>query len=379
MTQEDRKAVVVRWEAEPYGEELDRQIECIASLPDVRHVAVMPDVHLGKHVPNGIVVATRKLVYPELIGVDIGCGISAIRFQATVDRFSQDDLKSILKQVVSVVPTLKHTSAVARQHQQLIENLGKLNSQRLTKCAERDGRFQLGTLGRGNHFLELASDSKGMVWCVVHTGSRGMGRHITLHYLKHATVHAELSALDINTPEGRGYFSDMQWACRYATVSRQLILNRIADILEARYGITIEMDSYIDSPHNIGVQQVHQKQQMLVHRKSANVATLDRQGLIAGSMLIGNLVVRGLANSDSLHSSAHGAGRKFSRTVAAETLSVKDLDRSMRGVIWHDHWAQKLIDESPYAYRNLNKVMAAQRDLVKTVEALKPFLNDKRP
>ena len=380
MMPADRGTVVVRWLAEPYGEALERQIDGIAGLPDVRHVAVMPDVHQGKRVPNGIVVATERLVYPELIGVDIGCGISAVRFQATVDRFRQPDLRSILEELVAVVPTLKQPAAVARQHQPLIDGIGRLSCDRLARFANRDGRFQLGTLGRGNHFLELASDSQGAVWAVVHTGSRAMGRHITSHYLNLASAAAgDLSSLDSNAPEGQAYLADMLWACRFATLSRQVILNRVADILERRFGIAMALESFVDSPHNIGLRQVHRGQQLLVHRKSANVATLDRQGLIAGSMLIGNHLVRGLGNPDSLHSSSHGAGRRLSRTEAAETLSTKDLGRTMRSVVWHDHWAHHLIDESPWAYRELHKVMAAQRDLVKTIDTLTPFLNDKRP
>lgn len=243
----------------------------------------MPDLHEGKRAPNGVVVATENLIYPELVGSDIGCGISAIGFHDTADRLRSSDLQELLKQ--------------------------------LENHAARDGRYQMGTIGRGNHFMELARASSGQLWAVVHTGSRAMGQHITAHHL-----------------------------------------------------------SWIDT----AALQSHQGRTVMVHRKSANIATADRLSLIAGSMLVGSRIVQGLGNPDSLESSAHGAGRVLSRSQAADSLVARELSQCMKSVVWHERQAKQLVDESPKAYRDLHEVMAAQRDLVKTVDTLTPIMHDKR-
>jgi tRNA-splicing ligase RtcB len=378
---ENPSAAIFHWLATPFGQRLERQINRLARLPDVIQVAVMPDIHEGKRVPNGVAVAAEHRIYPELVGADIGCGISAIAFRETADRFRQSELRELLHHLEKVIPTLKQPAVVANQHHQTIQRLGSLSCERLTQQAGRDGRYQLGTLGRGNHFLELSSDSSGRLWGVVHTGSRAMGQYITDYHLNLAAGNDghSLPSLDLRLPEGLAYLSDMQWACNYATASRQIILNRLADLLENDFGIGVDESSFIDSPHNIATVQTHQDRCVIVHRKSANIASPGRQGLIAGSMLVGTKIVIGLGHPDSLESSSHGAGRMMSRKQAAERLATRELTHCMRSVIWHDRLARRLIDESPKAYRELHEVMAAQRDLVKSIDTLVPLINDKRP
>jgi tRNA-splicing ligase RtcB len=353
----------------------------MARLPGVNQVAVMPDVHEGTTVPNGIVIATEHRVYPQLVGADIGCGISAIAFQETANRLRQPELRALLEKLKKAIPTLKQPSAVANQHHQSIRRLGNLSCDRLTQQAGRDGRYQLGTLGRGNHFLELSKDSSGRLWGVVHTGSRAMGQYITDYHLNLASGLDDqpLPSLDIRLPEGQAYMSDMEWACKYATANRQSVLNGLADLLENDFRIEVDDSSFIDSPHNIATVQSHQDRNAIVHRKSANIASPCRPGLIAGSMLVGTKIVVGLGHPDSLQSSSHGAGRRLSRKQAAERLATREMIQSLRSVIWHDYLAKRLIDESPRSYRELHQVMAAQRDLVKSIDTLVPLLNDKRP
>lgn len=372
--------VIHQWISTPCDASLERQINGLAELPDVVHIAVMPDVHEGKLVPNGVAVATEHLVYPELVGADIGCGISAIQFHETADRFHQSQLQELLQHLVRAIPTLKQSASVADRHHGTIEQLGTLSSQRLLQQSERDGRYQMGTLGRGNHFLELSKDSDARLWAVVHTGSRAMGQHITAYHSNIAKANGDscLPSLDTRQPEGQAYLSDMRWACNYATANRQAILNTLADVLESRFGVEIEESSFIDSPHNLAIDQQHQGRSLIVHRKSANIATEGRQSLIAGSMLAGTKIVVGLGHPDSLESSAHGAGRVMSRKLASQEITARQMTQSLKSVVWHESHAKRLVDESPRAYRDLHEVMAHQRELVKTVDTLLPLLNDKR-
>lgn len=369
-----------RWLTGPLGDRLSRQIERILSQPHVVRIAVMPDVHEGLNVPNGVVVATRRLIYPEMVGADIGCGLAALRFAAHADDLSDSHLRKILQLLASLVPTLKQPAGRANQHLSSIESLGTLSCDRLTHEAARDGRYQLGTLGRGNHFLELARDDAGDVWAVVHTGSRAMGQAITAHHLSKASSSSGcLPFLDLDSPPGQAYFDDMVWGCQYARANRLMILNALADILEVHHAIKVDMASYIDCPHNFAGMEVHGGEMLLIHRKSANAAMAGSLGLIAGSMAAGTRIVVGLGNQESLCSSSHGAGRAMSRTEASQRIASRDLKGMMRGVVYHDEWAGRFRDEAPQAYKDFHNVMRAQRSLVRTERTLLPILNDKRP
>ena len=382
-------AVVRRWGGGRLEEALQRQIDHVARQPDVSAVAVMPDVHAGRAVPNGIAVATRRLLYPDLVGADIGCGIACIRFRAAAAELGTDTLRSVLARLSTNVPTLKHAPARARANRSTVEGFGPLSCERLTRAAGRDGAYQLGTLGRGNHFLELARDDEGAAWAVVHTGSRPMGQAISAHHLaacrggdpgKGADGAAcVLPHLDLDTPEGRACLADMQWAFRYAAANRAAILNAVADLLEDACGIDVDTESFVESPHNTATCERHAGEMFVVHRKSANDAALGRRGVVAGSMAVGSRITVGLGNAAALASSAHGAGRVMSRAEAFQRIAARDLDARMGGVVYHEAWARRLRDEAPQAYRDLHEVMHAQRDLVRTAAVLVPLLNDKRP
>jgi tRNA-splicing ligase RtcB len=376
----DAAPVVRRWIAGPLGDRLQRQIARIASQADVVRVVVMPDIHEGVTVPNGCVVATRRFVYPEMIGADIGCGLSALRFKARADDLSVDHLRTVLHLLRDTVPTIKQPATRAGENAPTIESLGDLSTDRLAHEAARDGRYQLGTLGRGNHFLEVARDDNGDVWAVVHTGSRAMGQAVTTYHLIRSGGSAgDLPFLDLESPDGEAYFRDMAWACRYATANRVAILNALADILEVRHGINVDEASYVDCPHNFGRIETHDGEKLLVHRKSANAAMAGCLGLIAGSMVAGTRVVVGLGNQESLCSSSHGAGRSMSRTEALQRIASRDLEGMMHGIVYHERWTARLRDESPQAYKDFHTVMQAQRSLVRTERTLLPILSDKRP
>jgi len=371
---------VGRWITGPLADRLTRQVDRIATLPDVVRVAVMPDVHEGLKVPNGVVVATRRLIFPDLVGADIGCGLAALRFDAQASAMSESHLRDMLAALAAVVPTLKQPAARADQLAPRVEALGELSCDRLAHVATRDGRYQLGTLGRGNHFFELARDDVGDLWAVVHTGSRAMGQEITTHHVTAAQASAgELPCFDLDSPAGAAYFRDMEWACRYAAANRMTILNAAADILEVDHGIQVDEAAFIDSPHNFARLETHCGERLLVHRKSANAAPAGAQGLIAGSMAAGSRIVVGLGDPQSLCSSSHGAGRAMSRTEASQRIATGDLKGMMRGVVYRDRWAARFRDEAPQAYKDFHAVMQAQRSCVRTERTLLPVLNDKRP
>jgi tRNA-splicing ligase RtcB len=362
------------------GDRLTQQIERIARLPDVVRVAIMPDVHEGLRVPNGVAVATRRLIFPELVGADIGCGLAALRFEVKADDLNGDVLRDVLRLLAVHVPTIKQRASRAKQQLPTVDALGTLSCGTLAREAAREGRYQLGTLGRGNHFLELGRDEAGYVWAVVHTGSRAMGQVITQFHLEKAEdALGGLPFLDLESPRGRAYFNDMSWTCKYAAANRSAILNVLADIFEMGYGIVVDEASFIDCPHNIAQIEEHSGEQLLVHRKSANAATAGSPGLIAGSMSAGTRIVVGLGNHESLCSSSHGAGRAMSRTEASQRIASRDLKGMMHGVIYHEEWAGRFCDEAPQAYKDFHNVMQAQRSLVRTERTLLPILNDKRP
>jgi len=374
-------ATIRRWLCGRPDTALLEQIDGVARLDDVQVVAVMPDVHQGRTVPNGVVVATRRIVYPDLVGGDIGCGIAAIRFEARGDELRLEVLTTLLESLPTAIPTLKQPRHRAESNRPAVAALGPLAAAGLERTAAREGAYQLGTLGRGNHFLELARDDTGRLWGVVHSGSRALGQSITAHH-RGSTLGTRgrvLRGLDLDTALGRDYFADMQWACRYAAANRAAMLNALADLLEAGAGIGVEPDSFIDSPHNTATLEEHGGEPLIVHRKSANHAERGRLGIVAGSMAAGSRIVVGAGSTDALASSAHGAGRILSRTAANARITKADLDARMRGIVYRREWAQRFRDEAPQAYRMLHAVMQAQRDLVGTVHALVPILNDKRP
>lgn len=377
-------ATVRTWLCRRLDEGVARQVERVASLTDVRHVAVMPDVHMGRVIPNGIAVATRRIVYPDLVGADIGCGIAAIGFDASIDQLREADRLSVLDRLRRAVPTLKHPSDHASRHRRAIEGLGELRGRNLDGLAGRDGMFQLGTLGRGNHFLEIAGDEHGRVWAVVHTGSRAMGQAITSHHRASCGRHQEprgadtLPGASLDTPAGSAYFADMEWACRYAAANRSAILNAVADLLEDTCGIDVDIESFVDSPHNTATCELMDGEEMIIHRKSANHAASGRSGIVAGSMAVGSRIVLGLGHAEALASSAHGAGRVMSRAEALDRLAARDVDVHMEGITYRRTLASRFRDEAPAAYRDLHDVMRAQRELVKTIRVLTPIINDKR-
>ncbi len=361
-------------------------IGALSAQDDVISIVVMPDAHGCGSALNGVAVATNGVIYPELIGADIGCGYSAIRLSNGCDAFTRGEasLEGALSRLIPVfnrvVPTILRRVPLDRRTTASDDGAGGLSAAGLVSEAERTGRLQLGTLGRGNHFIELDLDEEGLAWVLVHSGSRGMGQKVFRHHAARAERIGEngLKGFEAGSPSGAAYWSDMEWCVRYASESRKAIIESITAVLSERFDAEPEEASFIDCPHNFGRREIHGGAEAIVHRKSVNSAAEGELGIIAGSMAAGARVVRGKGNPESLRSSAHGAGRTMSRSEAFRRVRKSEFLGSMRGVVFDDERERFLRDEAPKAYRDLDEVMRAQRDLVKTVAKLKPILNDKR-
>lgn len=361
------------WTCDRLSDAVSSQVQRLARLDDAFRVAIMPDVQPGNRIPNGCVLATTHRIYPEAIGRDIGCGFSAVCFDIQSHTISQSVLVSILSHLERLVPSLMQPSPLAAKAFPQACCAEQLSNSALAKQAAREGLLQLGTLGRGNHFIELEVDQAGCLWGLVHSGSRSMGQAITDWHLRN-TLRDEIDYFELATDNGQAYFSDMQWAMRYASENRLRMLNHLADSLEDLLNASPIESSYIDSPHNFARIENHFGHELIVHRKSANSARKGEVAIIPGSMVSGSRIVVGKGNPQSLCSSSHGAGRTMSRSEAFGKLQVKDFKAIMGSIVYPKEHARRLLDESPAVYRSLSQVMQAQQDLVSTRDTLRTIL-----
>jgi tRNA-splicing ligase RtcB len=235
----------------------------------------------------------------------------------------------------------------------------------------------MGTLGRGNHFVELQADEAGQLWLMLHSGSRAMGQAIRDHHLARGSPAGGLRFLDANSPDGQAYLADVEWALDYAEANRLAMLAAVRELIEQVLGVRAEMASYVSCDHNHVRRETHAGETFWVHRKGAMSAREGERGVIPGSMGSLSFHVEGRGCTAALSSSAHGAGRRLSRTDARRTLSARDVTRELRGV-WFDHRiAAGLREEAPSAYKDVEAVMRAQHDLVRVVRRLRPILSFK--
>ena len=370
-------APVFEFLADPISPEVRTRLQRWSNADDVRHVAIMPDVHPAGPFCVGMVIGTEQLLYPAAVGGDIGCGIAACRFASETPEFTPRQAKMIFETVGHHIPIGRQRRAGLRF---LPDNLSEqpLSDPMLEKAKRHDGLLQLGTLGTGNHFLELQFDQQQKLWAMVHTGSRAMGQAIfQFHFRRCMPMRFRLPALHSASAEGRAYLADMRWARLYAAANRQSIMSTLSDILAEVLEIQPEPQTYIDCDHNHLALENHGSLNLWVHRKGANAAALDQPGLIPGSMGTESFHVTGRGNVESLNSSSHGAGRRLSRGDAMRRISPSHLDDAMHGIYYVQHNRQRLCAEAPAAYRDIRRVMRAQGDLVRIVRQLRPVLNYK--
>ena len=361
------------------------QLRNIASLPWVAHVAVMPDVHFGKGATVGSVIGMRGAVSPAAVGVDIGCGMGAVRTSLTAADLPES-LRGIRSDLESAIPVgfAAHDEPVRPDDPRLRSDVSSLLEgfdaldPAVKDLRGRAGK-QLGTLGGGNHFIELCVDGEQRVWLMLHSGSRNIGKTLAeVHMararkLKHnrALADPELAVFLAGTEEMAAYRRDLEWAQAYAMLNRRLMFDLYADVIRHHFP-EVGFDAPVLCHHNYVAEETHHGEQLLVTRKGAISAKAGQLGVIPGSMGTRSYVVRGLGNAESLHSASHGAGRKMSRGEARRQFSVKDLAEQTTGVECRKDGG--VLDEIPGAYKPIEQVMEYQKDLVEIVAELKQVL-----
>ncbi|SEQ70763.1 tRNA-splicing ligase RtcB [Lentzea xinjiangensis] len=358
-----------------------RQLQNISALPwAVKHIAVMPDVHYGKGATVGSVIALRDAVSPAAVGVDIGCGMAAVRTSLTASDLPET-LRGLRSRMEAVVPVgfAQHkatafTERDASDWASFWKRFGDLTP--AVKARADKAMHQMGTLGGGNHFLEVCLDTDQRVWVMLHSGSRGIGNELAQHHIAVARTlahNAELPDPDLavflaGTPEMAAYRHDLYWAQDYARRNRAVMLRLVCDVLRAEFP-QIVFEEPISCHHNYVSEENHFGEDVLVTRKGAIRAGRGELGIIPGSMGTGSYIVRGLGNPDSFESASHGAGRRMSRNKARKTFTAQDLAAQTSGVECRKDAG--VVDEIPGAYKDIDAVMANQSDLVEVVAKLK--------
>ena len=365
-------------------EELDEatftQVKNLANLPFAyKHIPIMPDSHVGYGMPIGSVLATRDVVVPNAVGVDIGCGMCAQK--TSLVSLSPDQLQSIVKAARQTIPV------GATWHQQdQDKNLMPTGHKKLKIVRKEYAQAlkQLGSLGGGNHFIEIQKGSDGHIWVMIHSGSRNLGYKVANYYNEKAnklneryysqvTAKMDLAFLPLETPEAKDYLAEMEYCVEFALANRKLMMRRMMEAIESVAG-KFETEPIINESHNFAAWEKHFGKQVLVHRKGATRAFKGQLGMIPGSQGTQSYIVRGLGNKESFKSCSHGAGRKLSRRQAQKQLDLKaEIKRLNDQNIVHGMRNTKDLDEAPGAYKDINEVMDNQRDLAKIVVELKPL------
>jgi tRNA-splicing ligase RtcB len=386
---------LVNW-ASILDDETRRQAERTATPPFIDpHVALMPDAHLGKGATVGSVLPTKGAIIPAAVGVDIGCGMIAVRTPWSVDEVrGRGPLAPLRGDIERAVPlsagkyNKKLTESAKRRVAELEAKAHELGDRVLHSVTTTapNWAMQLGSLGSGNHFIEVTADEQDRVWLFLHSGSRGVGNKIASKHIAIARQRAERDRLDLpdrdlawldeGTPEFDRYIAELRWAQHFALLNREEMMDRLTGCLAThmRADETPELER-INCHHNFTQRERHFGDDLWVSRKGAIQAKKGQPGLIPGSMGTASYVVTGLGNAESLESSPHGAGRAYSRTKARKTFTRAQLEESMKGIEWRH--SDVFLDEIPAAYKNIDVVMQDAADLVEVRHTLRQLVNVK--
>lgn len=366
-----------QWIAERPNAEVEQALARLRRAHDVVAIAVMPDVHLASEVCVGVALATTRWLYPAAVGSDIGCGMAALGFDGEAEAAIAEGPR-ILAALGRELPVLRHPT---RRCPELPSTLAEvpLSAASLERAKLSEGKLQLGSLGRGNHFVELQRDDHGRLWAMVHTGSRGIGQQIRSWHESQATSIADgLRGLAADSDEGRAYLRDLDWALAYADENRRRILSTVTELLAELLGVQALPETLVECRHNFVRREHHEldgeARELWVHRKGAISAFAGEPGIIPGSMGTASFLVEGRGEPRSLCSSSHGAGRALARGEAFRSISSKQLRRELRGVCFDQRLIDRLRDEAPGAYKDIGAVMRAQRELTRVVQRLRPVL-----
>lgn len=375
-----------------YAENLEasalQQFTSALELDCVKKAALMPDAHTGYTLPIGAVVATEKFLFPSWVGYDIGCGMCALP-----TTFSRKDVTavatSIHRGIHREIPVgFSHHSKNREFSKDL--DYGRISPNLLDIIIARKARKQIGTLGGGNHFIEVGYGRDDRVWIIIHSGSRGVGHGTAQHYMRLASGDGKVReghfGFHEDSEEGKNYRLDVAWCLEYALENRRRMVDEVVHVITS-LGIPGcgQWEDLINRNHN-HVEHVcidvpgkegtyHAQDAVWIHRKGATHAEKGMKGVIPGNMCEGSYIVTGKGNPDSLCSSSHGAGRAMSRTKAKATFNVEEFQAQMAGIVADA--SQKTLDECPGAYKDIHRVMELQTDLVHVDDYIKPILNVK--
>ncbi|QCU77414.1 RtcB family protein [Citricoccus sp. SGAir0253] len=379
---------LVSW-ASLLDEQTREQALATARLPFIHpHVALMPDAHLGKGATVGSVIPTLGTVIPAAVGVDIGCGMIAVRTQFTVADLPEDRAR-VRRAIERAVPlgaghdNRTVTPTAAPRLDELVERAVAAGLDPAGYAPHWD--LQLGSLGSGNHFIEISRDEQDRVWAFLHSGSRGVGNRIAQHHIgvaaglaRRAGVslpHPDLAYLEEGTEAFDRYLRELEWAQHFALLNREEMMDRVLRAVSEWVGTEVRERERINCHHNFTAAEEHFGRRVWVSRKGAIRATAGEPGLIPGSMGTASYVVAGRGNAMSLDSAPHGAGRAYSRSAARRRFTRRQLREAMAGIEYRD--TEAFLDEIPAAYKPIDRVMADAADLVSVRHTLRQLVNVK--
>ena len=360
------------------------QANNISNLPFVyKHVALMPDCHQGYGMPIGGVIAADGYVIPNAVGVDIGCGMCAVKTNIKIGDFKTETLKEIMGEIRKQIPVgFNHNKEECSISE--MPSLENKPNMIIIEKEYKSARYQLGTLGGGNHFMEIQKGDDGFVWIMLHSGSRNIGLKVAKHYNNLANEinrkfysevikEKELAFLPIDSEEGKNYLEEMNYCLEFAYANRLKMMNKIKDIFSKKVCEVI-FEEMINIHHNYASIENHFGENVMVHRKGATKATEGLIGIIPGSQGTASYIVEGLGNPESFQSCSHGAGRKMGRRDACQRLNLAEEKKKLddKGIV-HGIRCVNDLDEAAGAYKDIDVVMENQKDLVKILVKLEPL------
>jgi tRNA-splicing ligase RtcB len=366
------------------------QAERASQMPFIYpHLALMPDAHLGKGATVGSVIPTLGAIMPAAVGVDIGCGMHSVRTQLAAEDVRRIGSLAALRQAIERAIPLSagkyNTSVYSDETAERIAELEGRDGAASAEAIAPNWRLQLGSLGSGNHFIEVSLDEHGRVWLFLHSGSRGVGNKLAMRHIKIAQEQCRKRWISLPDPdlaylvqgdrEFWDYIRDLRWAQHFALLNRQEMMHRVIRCVEDWSGQPVSELEVVQCHHNYTEQETHFGQQVWLSRKGAIDASEGNPGLIPGSMGTRSYVVTGKGNRLALNSSPHGAGRNYSRSAARKAFTRAQLDEAMEGIEWGR--SNEFLDEIPQAYKPIGTVMEDAADLVEVRHELRQIVNVK--
>ncbi|MBW2972388.1 RtcB family protein [Candidatus Woesearchaeota archaeon] len=369
------------WSADAVNDrELIIQVRKVTRYPGIfPHMAIMPDYNLGGLSINGTILASENMIYINSVGGDIGCGISSLRLPLRIEDI-EEHKDEIFHEMYAQIPTGRRINVVFEQRIDSHE-IFEYESPVLNNTNKKRAKQQLGTVGDGNHFVELQADANGTIYLMVHSGSRMLGQVVRQAHAASSIDPQSSGAIEAGTKEAEAYLRDADFATRYAQENRRELMLRAIAVINMKVDPSkmIEpqavIDNMLDAPHNFISTETHFGRELYVHRKGAVHVPRGNPGIIAGNMGDISYIVMGKGNEESFDSCSHGAGRAKTRASALNSIRLSDYLKSVEGVVCRTD--QSVLDEAPEAYRDIRKVMSYQKDLVSRLVMLYPVINIK--